>query len=282
MMVSWPKMRLFAVLFSGSALLAGCAGSSKDKDANNTPAAPVETLYNNGMDALNDQRYPDAETQFNLVEQDYPYSAWAAKAQLMQGYSQYLQNHYTEAIATLDRYIQLHPQSTDTAYAYYLRALCYYEQIEDVQRDQKDTTDAMTALQQVVDRYPDTPYARDARLKIDLARDHLAGHEMSIGRWYEDQHLYEAAIGRFQRVVQDFQTTNHVAEALTRLVEIYMRLGMREQAMRTAAVLGYNYPGSVWYADTYADLYRAGLIKGLPPPTGTGHGLIARMWNSVF
>ncbi len=268
--------------FAAALAVAGCAGSGNKDDASNGPAPPVETLYNNGMDALNDQRYSSAEDQFNLVEQDYPYSEWASKAQLMQGYSQYLQNHYTPAIATLDRYIQLHPASPDTAYAYYLRALCFYEQIEDVQRDQKTTTDAMAALQQVVDRYPDTPYARDARLKIDLGRDHLAGHEMSIGRWYEDQHLYEAAIGRFQRVVQDYQTTNHVAEALHRLVEIYLHLGMRDQALRTAAVLGYNYPGSVWYADTYADLYQTHLIQGLPPPSGGGHGFISRMWNSVF
>jgi outer membrane protein assembly factor BamD len=264
-------------------LLAGCGGSrSHQANTADPPAEPVETLYNNGLDALNTQRYQTAEDQFNSVEQNYPYSAWAAKAQLMQGYAQYLQNHYTQAIGTLDRYIQLHPTSADTGYAYYLRALCFYEQIEDVQRDQRFTADAMTALQQVVDRYPDSSYARDARLKIDLARDHLAGHEMSIGLWYERQHLYEAAIGRFQRVVADFQTTNHVAEALHRLVEIYLRLGMKEPAMRTAAVLGYNYPGSPWYADTYANLYNVGLIKGLPPPTTGGHGFISRAWNAVF
>ena len=262
------------------ALLDGC-GSDKKADPN-APAAPVETLYNNGLDALNAQRYTTAEDQFDSVEQNYPFSAWASKAELMQGYAQYLQNHYSLAIGTIDRYIQLHPNGSDTAYAYYLRALCYYEQITDVQRDQADTVQAMTALQQVVDRYPTSSYAQDARLKIDLARDHLAGHEMSIGLWYEHQHLYEAALGRFQRVVADFQTTNHVPEALHRMVEIYLRLGMREPAMRTAAVLGYNYPGSSWYADTYADLYNVGLIKGLPPPTGTGHGILGRAWNFVF
>ncbi|HZZ57689.1 MAG TPA: outer membrane protein assembly factor BamD [Opitutaceae bacterium] len=273
----------WAVLAFVLPLLAGCGGGShKPQDAAEAPAQPVEALYNNGLDALNGDRYQTAENQFNLVEQNYPYSAWAAKAQLMQGYSQYLQNHYTQAIGTLDRYIQLHPISADTPYAYYLRALCYYEQIEDVQRDQQTTSQAMAALQEVVDRYPDTAYARDARLKIDLARDHLAGHEMSIGLWYERQHLYEAAIGRYQRVVADFQTTNHVPEALHRLVEVYLRLGMRDSALRTAAVLGYNYPGSSWYADTYADLYNVGLIKGLPAPTGYGHGFLSRAWNSVF
>lgn len=261
-------------------LLAGCGGGSDTKAADpNAPPPPVGTLYNNGMDALNAQRYATAEDQFKLLEQDYPYSAWASKSELMQGYAQYLQNHYTDAIATIDRYIELHPNAADTPYAYYLRALCYYEQIEDVQRDQQTTVQAMAALQAVVNRYPDTAYGRDARLKIDLARDHLAGHEMAIGLWYENQHLYEAAIGRFQRVVEDFQTTNHVPEALHRLVEIYMRLGMRDEALKTAAILGYNYPGSSWYADTYADLYDAGLIQGLPPPRGTGHGFFTRFWN---
>ncbi|MGH7156007.1 MAG: outer membrane protein assembly factor BamD [Acetobacteraceae bacterium] len=262
--------------------LSGCGGGSTEKAATGGPSAPVETIYNNGMDALNSQRYTTAEDQFSLVEANYPYSAWAAKAQLMQGYAQYLQNHYSDAIATIDRYIELHPSGADTSYAYYLRALSYYEQIEDVERDQKSTAQAMAALQQVVDRYPDSAYARDARLKIDLARDHLAGYEMSIGVWYEHQHLYGAAIGRFQRVVEDYQTTNHVPEALHRLVEIYLRLGMRDQAMRTAAVLGYNYPGSPWYADTYADLYNVGLIKGLPAPRSAGHGVFSRAWNFVF
>jgi len=277
----WQAAPFLAALVS-LALLAGCAGARDKQTDPNAPAAPVETLYNNGLDALNAQRYTTAEDQFDAVEQNYPFSAWASRAELMQGYAQYLQNHYTQAIGTIDRYIQLHPNGEDTPYAYYLRALCYYEQITDVQRDQADTVRAMTALQQVVDRYPVSPYAQDARLKIDLCRDHLAGHEMSIGLWYENQHLYEAALGRFQRVVADFQTTNHVPEALHRMVEIYLRLGMREPAMRTAAVLGYNYPGSVWYADTYADLYNVGLIKGLPPPTGTGHGILARAWNFVF
>ncbi len=275
------RLSLAAGAVLASLAVASCGSDKKDQAQTGT-ALPVETLYNNGMDALNGQRYSTAEDQFNLVEQDYPYSAWASKAQLMQGYAQYLQNHYTQAIGTLDRYIQLHPSSADTAYAYYLRALCLYEQIPDVERDQKNTADAMAALRQVVDRYPDTPYARDAQLKVDLARDHIAGHEMAIGRWYEDQHLYEAALGRFQGVVQDFQTTNHTAEALHRLVEIYLRLGMREQALRTAAILGYNYPGSQWYADTYRDLYQTHLVQGLPPPTGSGHGFVSRLWNTVF
>jgi outer membrane protein assembly factor BamD len=265
-------------------LLGGCGGGSKDEDAAaNAPVAPVEELYNNGIDALNAKRYASATDQFNLVEQNYPYSTWAVNAQLMQGYTQYLRNQYTEAIGTLDRFIQLHPAHRDVAYAYYLRALSYYEQIADIQRDQRGTQLAMDALQEVVNRFPDSAYARDARLKIDLCRDHLAGKEMEIGRWYESQHLYEAAIGRFQRVVDDYQTTNHVPEALHRLTEIYLILGLRDQARKTASVLGYNYPGSGWYEDSYNDLFDGGLVQQPGPPRKSDdRGFISRAWHSIF
>ncbi len=261
-------------------LVAGCGGGASGQKADTSaPARPVEELYNNGMDALAASRYATAADQFTAIEENYPYSTWAARAQLMLGYTQYLRNNYVQAIATLDRYIQLHPAGQDVAYATYLRALCFYEQIEDVQRDQKSTIDAMTALKEVADRFPGTDYARDARLKIDLARDHLAGKEMAIGRYYENQHLYEAAINRFQRVVQDFQTTNHVPEALERLVEVYLKLGLRTEAERTAAVLGYNYPGSVWYQDAYRALSRDDLVAGEP---ANRPGFLTRAWRAIF
>ncbi len=247
-------------------------------------AAPPEEIYNRGVDSMKAERYTLAIKQYDLVEQTYPYSSWAVNAQLMQGYAQYLQGEYTAAIATLDRFIQLHPAHRDIAYAYYLRALSFYEQITDVRRDQKDTVSAMAALQEVVNRFPDSAYARDARLKIDLGRDHLAGHEMQIGRWYQSQHLYAAAIGRFQRVVDDFQTTNHVAEALHRLTEIYLVLGLPEQARKTAAVLGYNYPGSPWYSDSYRALVADNEVKnpaGVPPPAAEP-GFFSRTWHSLF
>jgi outer membrane protein assembly factor BamD len=265
-------------------MLAGCGSSSKDEEASvNAPPAPVEDLYNNGIDALNARRFGSATDQFNLVEQNYPYSTWAVNAQLMQGYTQYLQNHYTDAIGTLDRFIQLHPAHRDVAYAYYLRALCYYEQIADIQRDQRGTDLAMNALQEVVNRFPDSAYARDSRLKIDLCRDHLAGKEMEIGRWYQGQHLYEAAIGRFQRVVDDYQTTNHVPEALHRLTEVYLLLGLRDQARKTASVLGYNYPGSQWYEDSYNNLFDSGLVQQSGPPRRQDErGFISRTWHSIF
>ncbi len=294
MMRARSSLRLFApvlvVLSLGacSALesISPWSGRAADIGPKEDPTTvPVEEMYNHGVDAMQAKNYSTAVTQFEMVEQYYPYSSWAVNAQLMQGYSEYLQSHYTDAIATLDRFIQLHPSNKEVAYAYYLRALSFYEQIADVSRDQKGTQEAMAALQEVVNRFPDSAYGRDARLKIDLARDHLAGKEMSIGRWYEDQHLYTAAIGRFQRVVEDYQTTNHVPEALHRLVEIYLKLGLTDQARKTAAVLGYNYPGSVWYDDSWNQLVADKQINGsrVPEPsTGPKQGLIARTFGSLF
>jgi outer membrane protein assembly factor BamD len=260
-------------------LLAGC-GSKDDENLDLGPVPPVEVLYNNGVDALNDRRFATAGDQFKLVEQNYPYSSWAVNAQLMQAYSLYLQTKYTDALGTLDRFIQLHPAHRDIAYAYYLRALCYYEQIADIQRDQRGTEQAMNALQEVSNRFPDSAYARDARLKIDLCRDHLAGKEMEVGRWYQKQHLYEAAVGRFQRVVDDYQTTNHVPEALHRLTEIYLVLGLKDQARTAAAVLGHNYPGSEWYEDSFAQLSEDGMVQASRP--GNQPGFFSRAWRSIF
>ena len=253
-----------------------------DEKADPTTVSP-ELLYGNGVDALNAQHYATAAKQFDIVEQTYPYSSWAVSAQLMQGYVEYLQNHYTGAIGSLDRFIQLHPAHKDIAYAYYLRALCFYEQIADIKREQKGTREAMGALQEVINRFPDSEYARDARLKIDLARDHLAGKEMEVGRYYQKLKLYTAAIGRFQTVVNEYQTTNHVPEALARLVEVDLALGLSQDAQRNAAVLGYNYPGSDWYADTYEQLASAGLVQSTATrPAGERPGFFRRAWNSIF
>lgn len=263
-------------------LLSGCGAT--DDNAKKGPSGPVEGIYNNGIDALNARRFATADDQFAAVEQQYPYSSWAVNAQLMSGYSKYIQNKYTDAIATLDRFIQLHPAHRDVAYAYYLRALCYYEQIADIQRDQKGTEQAMNALREVVNRFPDTSYARDAKLKIDLCFDHLAGKEMEIGRFYQKQHLYEAAIGRFQRVVDDFQTTNHIPEALARLTEVYLALGLKDQARKTASVLGYNYPGSEWYDTSYNQLVDDGLAHASDKASNEQpqRGFFSRAWHAVF
>ncbi|MCQ8241240.1 outer membrane protein assembly factor BamD [Rhizosaccharibacter radicis] len=254
------RSALRAAPLAGLLLVGGCGLFSDGEEKLPPGPQTPESLYNNGIDALKSGRYKLAQLQFDLIQQNFPYSGYTANAQLMEGYAYYLQNEYSDAVQQIDRFLQLHPTSQDAAYAYYLRALCYYEQIADIQRDQQGTVQAMNALQDVVTRFPDTPYARDARLKIDLCRDHIAGKEMLVGRYYERQHYYESAINRYQRVVQDFQTTNHTPEALHRLVEVYLKLGLNDQARKTASVLGYNYPGSPWYKDTYADLKEAGLL----------------------
>lgn len=236
-----------------------------------------ESLYAAGLDALNAQRYPQAVELFDTVDREYPYSTWATQAKLMSAFADYSRNRYTEAVGALDRFIQLHPAHRDIGYAYYLRALCFYEQIVDAERDQSGTDLAMTALQDVQNRFPNTPYARDARLKMDLARDHLAGQQMHIGRFYQNRNLMAAAVGRFRRVVDDYQTTNHVPEALHRLTEIYITLGLTDEARRTATVLGHNYPGSPWYQDSYALL-----VAGAQPAPQDRPSFLTRAANWVF
>ena len=178
---------------------------------------------------------------------------------LMSAYAQYLSNDYEASLAQIDRFISIHPGNKDASYAYYLRAMNHYERIRDVGRDQDITRKATTALEDVVRRYPDTEYARDARLKLDLTRDHLAGKEMDVGRWYlkRDQHI--AAINRFNVVLEQYQTTSHAPEALYRMVEAYLEMGIAFEAQRHAAILGYNYPDSEWYRDAFRLLEKRGL-----------------------
>ncbi len=228
-------------------VVAGCAGDSTDS----YKEEPVADLYNKAMDRMEGGDYKEAAESFDEVERQHPYSVWATKAQLMAGYAHYEANQYDEAIIALDRFIELHPGNEDIAYAHYLKALCYYERISDVARDQKMTRQARDALKRVVRRFPESDYARDARIKLDLTRDHLAGKYMTIGRFYEQKQHYLAAIKRYRTVVKKFQTTSHVPEALHRLVETYRALGMMAQARRAAAVLGHNYPGSEWYQRSY-------------------------------
>lgn len=237
---------LFCLL---SLALASCASTGK-KEADEK-LLPVETLYNKAAHLLDDGKYSEAATAFNDVDRQYPYSQWATKAQLMAGYAQYKDLKYDEAILALEHFIELHPGDENAAYAWYLKSLCYYEQITDVGRDQKMTEMALDGLQQVLQRFPQSKYARDAALKVDLTKDHLAGKEMEIGRYYLDRKLYQSAAARFQKVVTQYQTTTHVPEALHRLVESYLALGLREEALKSAAILGHNYPQSSWYRDTY-------------------------------
>lgn len=213
---------------------------------------PVEVLYNRAVDELNQEDYRSAAPLFEEVERQYPYSVWARRAILMAAYSYYAINKYGDAINATDRFLALYSGNKDAAYAYYLKAISFYEQIVDVGRDQGTTQQALVSLNDVVQRFPGTTYARDARIKLDLALDHLAGKEMAIGRYYLYKEQYVAAINRFKVVVTSFQTTSQVPEALYRLVEAYLALGIKGEAQTAAAVLGYNYPGSAWYEYAYA------------------------------
>ena len=240
------------------ALLVGCGPNDEDVYVER----PVEELYNEAMDHLLDDDFAVAATGFDEVERQHPYSVWATRAQIMAAFAYYQANLYDPAIAAAARFVELHPGHRDAAYGYYLVAMSYYEQISDVGRDQKMTVLALSSLREVVRRFPDSGYARDARLKIDLTNDHLAGKEMTVGRYYLRRQSYVAAIGRFRNVVEHYQTTSHAPEALHRLTEAYLAIGVLEEARTAAAVLGYNYPGSQWYEHSYALLEGSGLVPG--------------------
>lgn len=248
------KNHLFITVFAVAALLlSSCASSSTKTDAaeGSEPTKSVEELYNEAADALDAKEYRRATTLFEEVERQYPYSKWATKAQLMAAFAAYESDSYDEAVLALDRFIELHPGNEDIDYAYYLKALAYYEQISDVARDQEMTEQALMAFDTIITRFPDSQYTRDSKLKRDLTLDHLAGKEMEIGRYYLNRNQINAAINRFRTVVKKYQTTTHTPEALHRLTEAYLTLGLRTEATRVAAVLGHNYPGSKWYEDSF-------------------------------
>ncbi|MGJ3232918.1 MAG: outer membrane protein assembly factor BamD [Oceanicaulis sp.] len=247
-----------ALITSLAALaLSACGGNNEAELA--YVETPVERLYNEGFEAMERRRFDEAAAYFDEVERQHPFSEWARRAMLMAAYANYEAQLYDEAISDAERFIALHPGSASAPYAYYLIAISHYERIYDVGRDQSTTRTALDSLQQVVRRYPDSPYAADARLKIDMTRDHLAGKEMSVGRWYLRNGYYLAAINRFQNVVRDYETTSHTPEALHRLVESYVSLGVDEEARQVASVLGYNFPGSDWYEDSYDLLTARGI-----------------------
>lgn len=214
-------------------------------------ARDVNTLYNAAKERLDRGQYKVAAALFDEVERQHPYSPWARRAQQMSAFSYYLASDYNKAIESSRRFLSIHPGNKDAPYAYYLIALSYYEQISDVTRDQKITEQALSTLGEVTRRYPESRYAADAKLKMDLVNDHLAGKEMEIGRFYQRRGKWLAATVRFRTVIEKYQTTTHAAEALMRLTESYLSLGIPAEAKKTAAVLGANYPGSKWYERAY-------------------------------
>ena len=254
------------------ALLAGCATEEEVYVERS-----VEELYNEAMDSLLDDDFEAAAAGFAEVERQHPYSVWATRAQIMSAFVYYQGNLYDEAVAAAKRFVELHPGHRDAAYGYYLIAMSHYEQISDVDRDQSTTARALQALEEVTRRFPGSVYARDARLKIDLARDHLAGKEMTVGRYYLRRGNPVAAIGRFRMVIERYQTTSHAPEALHRLTEAYLALGVPNEAQTSAAVLGHNYPGSRWYQHSYALLVDADL-----EPEADEGSWISRVFGDVF
>ncbi len=263
-----------AVLSVG--LLAGCGGggSNTSESFENFTA---EEIYKRGEYELENTRKPkDAVKYFTEVERLYPYSEWAKRALIMQAYSYHRAKDYEEARGAAQRFIDTYPGDEDAAYAKYLLALSYYDQIDEVGRDQGLTFQALQSLREVIEEYPDTEYARSAILKFDLAFDHLAGKEMEIGRYYLKRGHYTAAINRFRVVVEDYQTTTHTPEALMRLVEAYLALGLNDQAQTAGAILGHNFKSSPFYVDAYAQLRGHGL-----EPAARGDSWLTGVYRQV-
>ena len=237
--------------------LAACGGSGDDDRPLDSFSA--EELYQRAEFQLESSSPDEAARLFGEVERLYPYSDWAKRALIMQAFAYHRDGDYESARGASQRFLNTYPADEDAAYAQYLLALSYYDQIDDVGRDQGLTFQALQALRDVIERYPDSDYARSAILKFDLAFDHLAGKEMEIGRYYLKQGHYIAAINRFRVVVEEFQTTTQTPEALHRLVEAYLSLGLREEAQTAGAILGHNFRSTVWYEDSFALLTGRGL-----------------------
>lgn len=246
-------------------LLVACSGN----DADEYVERPAEELFAEGEQFLEARRFEESARAFEEVERQHPYSQYAVRAQIMAGYAYFEGQLYDQSIAALRNFIELHPGHRDVPYAHYLIGMSYYERISDVGRDQEMTEEALAAFGELVRRFPESEYARDAQLKMDLAFDHMAGKEMQIGRYYQERREYVAAINRFRTVVEAYDTTTHVPEALHRLTESYLALGVVEEARNAAAVLGYNYPDSIWYERSYA---LVGSSDGVPATSSTSEG----------
>ena len=246
-----PAKPIAIALIAATVGLTACQSRAKRHEELAYVERPVEQLYNQAAEKLDKRSYADAILLFNEVERQHPYSEWARRSMVMTAYANYKQHNYDEAISAAQRYISLHPGGSEAAYAYYLVAISQFEQIVDVGRDQGTTEQAKTALQDILRRFPDSEYSRDAQIKLDMVNDQLAGKEMTIGRWYLRANQTLAAINRFRTVVETYDRTSHTEEALYRLVEAYLSLGMRPQATEAAAALGYNYPDSDWYRMAY-------------------------------
>ena len=240
------QKRSYLITLIAAGFLVACS-SNDEFDNLVQEEKPVEVLYNEALNTALNESAKAAAPKFEEVERQHPYSRWAVQAQVMAAWAFYQDNQYPRAIASLDRFIELNPAAGElTEYAYYLRALSFYEQIVDVERDAAMTDEAKRAFEELLRRYPEGAYARDGQLKLDLTRSHLAGKEMAVGRFYLKSGHYGAAITRFQNVVRDYDTTNQAPEALYRMIEAYLSLGIRDEAERVLQVAEFNYADSVW------------------------------------
>jgi outer membrane protein assembly factor BamD len=242
-------------------LVSGCLSGEPDVDLATyvQETEPADALYNQGLANLNAGRLKEASRKFDAVDRQHPYSEFARKSMVMGAFANYRQGNYDEAINAAKRYVALYPSSEDAAYAQYIVGLSYFRQIRDVTQDQKESRRAIEAMDEVVQRWPDSEYVDDARAKVRFARDQLAGKEMQIGRYYLERREFIAAAKRFRYVVENYSNTRHVEEALARLTETYFAMGLTSEAQTAAAVLGHNYPDSEWYKDAYALLQTGGL-----------------------
>lgn len=256
------KIKAFLICASACTIMS-CAAPREELNPETTSP---EALYNHALDLLlKEHEYTLSIKAFDQIDRYYPYSRWALRSQVMLAFVNYKKREYDDAIIVLDRFLQLYPGNTYASYAYYLKALCYYAQISDTKRDQKMTEMALDALTDVIKRFPNTEYAEDSAIKIKLALDYMSGKEVEVARFYQKQNQFISALNRYSDVVQRFQETEHVQEALYRLTETYLTLGLVDQAQKSAAVLGYNYPKSVWYHRAYA------LMKENAPETVTAN-----------
>ncbi len=267
---------IFVALLAAAVAVSGCSHFRKQHKTDlSYVERPVDVLYATGAQRLDQHRWAEAVDYFREVERQHPYSEWARRAILMTAFAHYEDGDYTTAIGDADRFISLYPGNASAGYAYYLKAVCYFEQIIDVGRDQAATEQALAALREITRRFPTSQYAADARLKIDMVNDQLAGKEMTIGRFYQANAQPVAALTRFKDVIDHYQTTSHTPEALYRLVALDLSLGLTQDAQRNAAVLGANFPGDRWYADTYRMMVSKGLKPQQPPKSG--HSLPERL-----
>ncbi len=254
-----PSKSLACLALSAALVATACQSGARRQEALAYVERPVEQLYNQAAAELDSRDYQTAILLFNEVERQHPYSEWARRSMVMTSFSNYSARNYDEAISSSQRYLALHPGGSEADYAYYLIAASYFEQIVDIGRDQKTTELARNALLDVSRRFPESQYARDASVKIDMVNDQLAGKEMEVGRWYLRHNQTLAGLNRFKTVVDDYDTTSHAPEALHRMVESYMTLGLTGEATKSAAVLGHNYPHSDWYKMSYRLLTNQGV-----------------------